>query len=205
MPKYFKQNNERIKDIASEEWIEAIHKCRSAVKNRIKGRTKYGAHSELTLGGKAEEVYTGKAIDLLLEGRWEFKKEFSLTDQLIRIVGSLISTNVEKQDNIRDKPLELSYIGENSNIVDEFYNEELQFEELEVEEKKKLEKQFSIIENFAKTDSEYFEFFECVCEQLRPYEIAELMGKDVKSIYRLTETFKKKARKEIKKNKNGKA
>ena len=197
MEKYFKQNNQRLSDITDDEWIEAIYLCRSAVRNRVKGRTKYGAHSELALGGKADEIYTEQAIDAILEGRWEFKAKFSLKDQLIRIAGSIISTNVDKQKNIRDKPLEIGYIDEDSNIVDDFYNEELEFSELELREKEKLEKQFLIIEGFANTDEDYREYFECVCEQLKPYEIAELMNRDIESIYRLTENFKKKAKKEI--------
>lgn len=203
MGKYYNKNNQRLADISDEEWVSAIDKCRASVQMRIRGRTKFGLHSEINLGEKAIEKYSGEAILAILEGDWEFKKEFSLSEQLIRIANSKISTIVEKAGNKRDKPTSYCYLNEDQNLVDTFYTEKLELDELDLEEKKKMEEQFKIMEEVAVKDPDFKEFFECVSEGLKSSEIAIIMGKDVGWIYKLTESFKNKLRKEIKRRKNG--
>jgi hypothetical protein len=61
MDKYYKKNSQRLTDISDEEWISAIQKCRTSVQIRIRGRTKFGVHSDLNLGERAIEKYTGRS------------------------------------------------------------------------------------------------------------------------------------------------
>ncbi len=203
MGKYYKKNNQRLADISDKEWISAIDKCRTSVQMRIRGRTKFGVHSEINLGEKAIEKYTGEAILAILEGDWEFKNKFSLSEQLIRIANSKISTIVEKKGNKRDKPTSYIYLNEDQSLVDTFYMEKLEFDELNLEEKKRMEDQFLIMEEVAAKDPDFKEYFECVSEGLKSSEIVIIMEKDVEWIYKLTESFKNELRKEIKRRKNG--
>ena len=203
MGKHYKKNNQRLTDISDEEWISAIDKCRESVQMRIRGRTKFGVHSEINLGENAIEKYTGEAILAILEGDWEFKSKFSLSEQLIRIANSKISTIVEKTENKNNKPTSYSYLNDHQNLVDTFYLEKLEIDDLNLEEKKKMEEQFLIIESVAEKKPDFKEYFECVSEGLKPGEIAIIMEKDVKWIYKLTESFKNELRKELKRRKNG--
>lgn len=86
----------RIQRISATEWDEAIKKLGVYILRTIRGKTKYGAHSELVLGMSALDYYTGEAIEALLSGEWEWKEEMSLSDQLTRIAWSKISAQVEK-------------------------------------------------------------------------------------------------------------
>ena len=70
----------RIQRISGAEWNEAIKKLGVYILRTIRGKTKYGAHSESALGMSA----------------WEWKEDMSLSDQLTRIVWSKISAQVEK-------------------------------------------------------------------------------------------------------------
>ena len=86
----------RIQRISDAEWREAIKKLGVYILRTIRGKTKYGAHSELVLGMSALDYYTGEAIEALLSGEWEWKEEMMLYDQLTRIAWSKISAQVEK-------------------------------------------------------------------------------------------------------------
>jgi hypothetical protein len=138
-----------------------------------------------------------------LKGNGSSREEFSLDEQLIRIANSKISTNVEKAGNKREKPTSYSYLNEDQNIVDTFYSEKLELDKLNLKEKKKMEEQFLIIEEVAEKNPDFKEYFECVSEGLKSSEIAIIMEKEVRYIYRLTESFKNEIRKEIKRRKNG--
>lgn len=202
MGQYYKKNHQRLKSISDEEWISAIRKCKNSVGMRISGRTKFGVHAEVNLGENAIEKYSGESVLAILKGEWEFKDTFTLSEQLIRIAHSKISSMVEKAENIKNKPTSYCYIDENQNIIDTFCNDKIELDELERDEKKRLEKQFLIIEEVAEKDKHYKEYFECVCEGLKSSEIAVIMEKDVEWVYKLTESFKSEVRKEIKRKKN---
>lgn len=86
----------RIQRISDAEWNEAIKKLGVYIMRTIRGKTKYGAHSESVLGMNALDYYTGEVIEALLSGEWEWKEDISLSDQLTRIAWSKISAQVDK-------------------------------------------------------------------------------------------------------------
>jgi len=77
--------------------LDVVDKLTTYVHFKLKGRTLFGAHSEQNLGGNPVDYYIDEAIGKLfsLEWKWQFDK-YSLLEQLQRVVGSMISTNVEK-------------------------------------------------------------------------------------------------------------
>lgn len=85
----------RIQRISNAEWSEAIKKLGVYILCKIRGKTKYGAHSESVLGMSALDYYTGEAIEALLSAEWEWKEDMSLSDQLTRIAWSKISAQVD--------------------------------------------------------------------------------------------------------------
>jgi len=88
---------EHLKAISDTEWLDVIDKLTTYVHFKLKGRILFGAHSEQNLGVNPVEYYVDGAICKLfsLEWKWQFEK-YSLLEQLKRIVGSMMSTNVEK-------------------------------------------------------------------------------------------------------------
>lgn len=88
---------EHLNAISDSDWLDVIDKLTTYVHFKLKGRTLFGAHSEQNLGGNPVDYYVDEAIGKLfsLEWKWQYDK-YSLLEQLQRVVGSMISTNVEK-------------------------------------------------------------------------------------------------------------
>ena len=116
---------ERLHTIKDKEWLEISDKLTVFVRFKLKGKTIFGAHSEQNLGVEPVEYYVDEAIGKLfgLEWEWQFEK-YSLIDQLKRIAGSMISTNVENFRKKKEKviPTEnesLSVLVEKVNVNNE--------------------------------------------------------------------------------------
>ena len=57
----------------------------------------YGAHSDSRLGLNTYDFYFGEAVTAVYKGRWEWKyNDYTLSEQLIRIMDSMISEQVRK-------------------------------------------------------------------------------------------------------------
>lgn len=136
-------NNEeilkRLNEITEKEWKKIINSLTTFVYLRLKGRTLYGAHSEENLGINAVDYYIDEAIAKLysFEWQWQFEK-YSLLEQLRRIIGSLMSKNVEKYKQkkffeIPYEDIELNKLKENEfDVVEE--NEQWEILESVLEE-----------------------------------------------------------------------
>jgi len=116
---------ERLHAIKDKEWLEVLDKLTVFVRFKLKGKTIFGAHSEQNLGVEPVEYYVDEAIGKLfgLEWEWQFEK-YSLIDQLKRIVGSMISANVESYRKKKEKVLPtenetLSVLAEKVNVNNE--------------------------------------------------------------------------------------
>jgi hypothetical protein len=88
---------EHLNAISNVEWLDVVDKLTTYVHFKLKGRTLFGAHSEQNLGSNPVDYYVDEAIGKLfsLEWIWQYDK-YSLLEQLQRVVGSMLSTNVEK-------------------------------------------------------------------------------------------------------------
>lgn len=87
----------RLFAISDKEWLIIVHKLTIYTYYKLQGKTLFGAHSESFLGVKPIDYYVDGAIEKLfsLEWKWQYEK-FSILEQLQRILGSMLSTNVEK-------------------------------------------------------------------------------------------------------------
>lgn len=87
----------RLHSIPDSEWAVVIDKLTTFVYFKLKGKTLFGAHSEQNLVVNPVDYYVDDAVGKLFSLEWEWQFEiYSLLDQLKRIAGSMISTNVEK-------------------------------------------------------------------------------------------------------------
>lgn len=113
--------------------------------------------------------YLGISYEKILSGEWEWKEEYSLLEQMIRIVDSYISTEVEKQKSKKGKSFQISY----KNIEEEFYDlaEPPASSEEEVMYAQKLQQ----IDNAIQGDSQLELFMEAVKEGMKRSDIAVLL------------------------------
>jgi hypothetical protein len=87
----------KLTEVTEDEWLVVIGKCEKVVDLRTKNRRAYGAHSERNLEVSPFEYYFQLALDKLYQGAWDWQfEEYSLAEQMTRIVGSLISEEVRK-------------------------------------------------------------------------------------------------------------
>ena len=94
MPKY--DNSERLITVSDQDWCEALDELTTYLKWRLKGRTKWGAHSEKVLETPALDYYTEEAAAKILEGCWKWQDRYTLAQQLIEIASNLITKQAEK-------------------------------------------------------------------------------------------------------------
>lgn len=88
---------EKLTNVSDEEWKVAMARCKMLINHRTAGKAVYGAHSEAKLGMTPFEYYFQEAVTKLYDGSWDWKFEkFTLSEQLCRIIGSLISEAVRK-------------------------------------------------------------------------------------------------------------
>lgn len=94
MPKY--DNSERLSTVSDKDWCEALDELSTYLRWRLRGKTRWGAHSEKELETPALDYYTEEAVAKLIEGYWKWQDRYTLAQQLIEIAGNLITKQVEK-------------------------------------------------------------------------------------------------------------
>lgn len=93
---------ERLQCISEAEWKKALKSLGVYIIRQIRGRTLYGAHSESVLGMSPVDYYTGEAVEALFTGKWKWKEDVSLEEQLKSIARSKISAQVQKYRTRKD-------------------------------------------------------------------------------------------------------
>jgi len=186
--KYYEKNQNRIALVDEANWKVALKKCKEHIRWKLKQKTHSGAHSASRLGADPIEHYLGIAYEKILFGEWEWKKEYTLVEQMIRIIDSYISTEVEKKKTKKEESLKVDYF----DIENEFYNlvdppDSLKEEALYAE---KLQK----IENAVKGDSQLELFLDSVKEGLKRADIAELLDLRPRQLDKLRERLFRKVR-----------
>lgn len=80
----------KLDRVTDAEWEKAMVALSDYITWKLRGRTRYGAHSETELGQSAVSFYMREAYLKLTEYMWEWKEEHTLEEQLMRIASSLI-------------------------------------------------------------------------------------------------------------------
>lgn len=187
--RYFIENHKRLDSITDieAEWASALDACKNHIQYRLKKRTSFGAHTATRLGENPIDYYVSYAYDAILSGRWEWKKEFTLAQQLIRIADSTISTEVEKTKTAK------ALDGEGGVIYDDmdlrFYDQDPLPDSFELGKEILIDKQILVIEEAIKGDADLEFFWECVKEKMKRDAIASLMEKTPKQLDKLRERF----------------
>mgnify|MGYP000645308201 CR=1 FL=1 len=179
---------DKLEQVEEEEWLVVLEKARKHIEIRIKGRTKYGAHSEENLGMDAIDCYVGETIKRLYEGirDWKFETR-SLEVEFIRIIDSIISEEVRK---IKDKPEDATKII--SVDPDSFLIEDVEQSEENVE--KLYEEQVTTIFDAISGDEVLEEIFLLIHDGKTYDEIAKKLDIPKSKIYRAVDKIKRKVK-----------
>lgn len=189
-----KSTIQKLTELTDEEWRIALEKARRLIAYRVKGRTKYGCHSEKELGVSPFDYYVKEAIDKLYDGIWEWKEEYSFPKQFSRIIGSLISEKVRKyqkgtsDDDALTKPT--TNFEDVAFLFDEVFDEKLKIEERE----KIYEDQLNTIIRAIDGNSDMETLLWSVLDGKLNDEICAETGWERKKLYRVTDRMKNKVR-----------
>jgi DNA-directed RNA polymerase specialized sigma24 family protein len=151
----------------------------------LKQRTLYGAHSNIRLGTDPVTFYIQTAYEKILYGYWDWKDGRSLTEQLIRVIDSVISTEVDKTDTkkskefkteVRDVESDFYYLGSPEESLSDIQEENAQYEA-----------RLTALENAVNGDEKLQFIFDAIKVGYKRGEIAELMGITPKQFDKLKE------------------
>lgn len=186
--KHFSKNQKKL-DSTNElenQWIIALGKCRDHIRIRLKRRTVFGAHTDIRLGEDPYTYYISFAYNAILSGRWEWKDSHTLSEQMILIADSTISTEVEKFELEKHKQSE-KIIKDNIKTI--FYDQDVISENLDLVKEILIDKQISIIEEVIKGDSDLEYFWECIKDGMKRVDIIAFLEITPKQQDKLRERF----------------
>lgn len=192
----------KLIEVPEKEWLVAMAKCRDHIKLKLKRKTLTGAHSSATLSMPAADYYINTAIQKLYEEDgwdWKFEK-YTLPEQLIRIINSMISEQVrkfkvEKANNPIIQVTDDERIFEANDIITD---------EEAAEKEAVIDEFLELTEAAIQGDDNLEMLYLHLMEDKGYPEIANEMNMDIKKIYKLAERLKEKVRKQaVEKINNG--
>lgn len=190
--KYFEVNRKRLDSISDidRQWAVALYICTEHIRTRLKKRTTFGAHTEARLGVDPVDYYLNYAYDAILSGKWEWKESNTLSEQMIRIADSTISTEVDKIGTAKEKAERIKVIYDDLDTL--IYAQDPIPDELDMVRGIVIDNQIRVIEETIRGDDDLVNFWECVKEGMKRAEIIAFMEKTPKQIDKLRERFIKK-------------
>lgn len=189
--KYYIKNQKKLDTLQDyeHEWAVALDKCREHIRIRLKRRTTFGAHTGSRLGEDPYTYYIAYAYDAILSGRWEWKDGRTLSEQMILIADSTISTEVEKSKNPGEKKVVYD------DLETMFYEQDELPEDEDMLREIMINKQLSNIEEAIQGDEKLGYFWDCVKEGMKAREIAAHLEITLKQQGKLRDRFMNKIRK----------
>lgn len=183
---------QRLTQVSDDEWKVIVTKCTEHIRLRLIHRQKMGAHSSQNLGIPAVDYYFKNAVEKLYRGIWDWKFEsYSLEEQLIRIIDSMISEEVRKYKTRKSQAVRLSY-------SDDMNKYERYLDIFDPEETEDLEQQFqdfvSTIEQAIEGDEELEFLYILIQEGKSNDEICEELDWDKHKLYKAKDRLKTKTK-----------
>lgn len=183
--KFYYSNQKRFVNTSESEWKVALAKGKDYIKWKLKQKTLFGAHLSSNLGSDPVDHYLGIAYEKLISGEWEWKNELTLSEQLMRIIGSYISKEVEKTKTNKTAAFSLEY----RDMEQDFYS----LVDSQGDDEEYLIK-IKAIQEAIKGDNELEFMWEAIKEGKKRVEIAELLEIKPKQLDKLREKLILRAR-----------
>jgi hypothetical protein len=191
--KHYKKNSKKLAVVEDAVWAAAIEKCRIHICLRIRGRTITGAHTDARLGMDPYDYYLTYAYDSLIFGTWEWKDDYTLSEQMIRIIESTVSTEVDK---VKTKKASANKVL-SSDSNDFWFAAHAEDIEPDMVREILHNKKVSVIEELIKGNEDFENFWECVKDGMKTPQIAEFMEKTPRQVYKIQERFVKKIKESL--------
>lgn len=185
---YYKKNQSRIASLTDADWKVALKKCKEHIQWKLKQKTLSGAHSASRLGADPVDHYLGVSYEKLLIGEWEWKDDHSLTEQMIRIVDSYISTEVEKKKTLKETAFKTIY----TDKEEEFYD--LVDPPDSKEEEAIFAARLQLIEDALKGDSQLELFMEAVREGMKRSDVAAMLDMQPRQLDKVKDKLMRRVR-----------
>jgi len=179
--KYYYTNQLKVEKLTDADWKVAMAKCKEHIQWRLRQRTLSGAHSASNLGADPVDHYLGIAYEKILAGIWEWKDDFTLGQQMIRIADSYISKQVEKTTSAKGVAFKIVY----KDVEEEFYD--LAAPPAGEEEEREMERRLAAIEKAAAGDEDLEWMIEGLKEGKKRADISDLLGIGVRQFDKLRE------------------
>lgn len=188
LEKYLKKNQDKIASLTEADWKVALKKCKEHIQWKLKQKTLSGAHSASRLGSDPVDHYLGVSYEKILLGEWEWKDDYSLSEQMIRIVDSHINTEVEKSKTQKEKSFETFY----RDVEVEFYS--LTDPPDSKEEEVIFAERLQLVENAVKGDSQLELFLEAVREGMKRSDVAAILDIQPRQLDKVKEKLMRRVR-----------
>lgn len=183
-----------LRAITAEHWRKVLAKCYTHIEIRLYKKTLMGAHCEQRLGMSPFDFYCGEAVQAIYNRTWEWKYgQFSLEEQLIRIIDSMISEQVRKY-KVEKRHNKNTTLVENSQLVLAIEND---FEEDE-DDGQHLKKLTVALELACENNEKYKRFVSLKKQKLNYDEICTELGCTINEAYQLMENISRRAKKILK-------
>lgn len=193
---FYEFNFRKLADVSPLEWKLALIKCEKHLDIRLKMKTLYGAHTAKNLGIDPKEYYMNFAEDALIFGYWQWKDDFDLSEQLIRIIDSRVTTVVKSyksrklknerkiEEGLAPDTIEIDY----RDVELDFYNLS-SCDEFDTSKADEYEQKIIEIEKIIKShkDENVDFLWECIKEGKKRNEISDLMGVTPKQLDKIRE------------------
>ncbi len=172
----------KLQEISEKEWKVVLFNCKKYLQVKLRNKTSVGVHSEANLCMPAVDFYLSEAISKLYDGSWDWKFEkFDITNQILRIAGSLISANVDKWKNNEDKKIKIQE-------VEDFNQIPLSYSVGEISsDNEKLSQLTKLVEH----DDECYYVVISLVEGKTYTEISNSLGCEKKKFYKIIEKLKR--------------
>lgn len=182
---YYASNQKKIANLSDADWRAALSKCKAHIRWRLKQKTLTGVHSASNLGSDPVDYYLGLAYEKIIVGEWEWKEEYSLSVQIIRIINSHISKEVEKAASTKGESFKIVY----QDIEEELYNCDSEFgsETEAIKENNEHEAKLQLIEAAIAGDIQLEIIVEALKEGKKRREIADLLYLELRQFDKLRE------------------
>jgi len=186
--KFYNANLRKLDGLTDAQFKAALHKCRIHLLVRLKQRSTFGAHTERRLGEDPIDYYTQYAYNAIVSGNWQWKDGRTLGQQMIRIIESTMSTEVDKFRTGKEP----------QRVDDEFddglYSDDPLPDAFEFTKEILINKQVDVLEEAIKGDEELEMYWECIKAKMKRAEIAAFMEITVKKQDKLREKLIDKVR-----------
>jgi DNA-directed RNA polymerase specialized sigma24 family protein len=188
------ETRNRLENIDQSTWKLAIEKCYIHLRYKLRNKTQSGAHCSQRLGAEPFDYYVSKCIKGIYSGTWEwFYQRFTIAEQMIRIINSMISEQVRKYkvENTNTKHTVLA------DSMELFTDLDIEDDLADEEDGAHLERLNEALELACEGNKQYKQFILYKREGLGYDEICKKLNCTQKEAYQMMETISRRANKKL--------